>query len=284
LRKNKKQNNLLLSAFILNKIKRNIPNAITCGNLLCGCLAILLSFQHELVSASYFIGIATILDFLDGFFARILKVQSPIGKQLDSLADCVTFGIAPSFIMFQLFFSAIILKEMGGGKETTTYLFDFPLICFISFIIPVFSIIRLAKFNIDTRQTNSFIGLPTPANAIFICSLPLIANFNNIFNKGGFHDYNGARPTFIQEIIFNPSVLVFICIVTSFLLIAELPLFALKFKSFGWKGNEIRFTFLLLSLLLLITLHFVGIPLIIVLYIIMSVVNNLLNKNKKGSR
>ena len=242
----------------MNKIRRNIPNAITCGNLLCGCLAIVKAFEGDLAWAAYLVGIAAILDFFDGFMARLLHVSSPIGKDLDSLADMVTFGLVPGVVMFKLIQSSISFNENP---------FNFiPNICYVAFIIPIFSAIRLAKFNNDSRQTDSFIGLPTPANAIFICSLVLM--FNTQYS-------DRAIP-----LLYQPYALIFISCILSFLLIAELPLFALKFKSFSWKGNEIRFVFLLLSLLLLIMLQFLGITLVIVLYIVLSVVNNFLTKNK----
>lgn len=238
----------------MNKIKRNIPNAITCGNLLCGCLAIVKVFEGSLIGTALWVGIALVFDFLDGFLARMLKVTSPIGKDLDSLADMVTFGVVPGIVMFELMHQ---IREITTLEENMGFL--------IPFIIPIFSAIRLAKFNNDTRQTDSFIGLPTPANAIFICSLPLIIE-----------SYGKENSSFIL----NPYILILISCTSSILLIVELPLFALKFKSFGWKGNEIRFVFILLSIVLLITLRFVGIPLIIVLYIGMSIINNFLTKNK----
>lgn len=250
---------MLLSAFILNKIKRNIPNAITCGNLLCGCLAIVKAFEGNLIWAAYLVGIAAVLDFFDGFVARLLKVSSPIGKDLDSLADMVTFGVVPGFVMFKLLFISSLFMTSNPIWNYIPYL---------GLIIPIFSGIRLAKFNNDIRQTESFIGVNTPANSILICSLPLIIGGN----------YQSPSAVFIL----NPFLLIALTVVMSALLVSEIPIFSFKFKSFGWKGNEIRFTFLLLSLLLLSTLHFVGIPLIIVLYIAMSVLNNLLNK--RGSR
>lgn len=246
-------------------IKRNIPNAITCGNLLCGCLAIVCAFNGNLIWASYLVGIAAVLDFLDGFAARMLKVHSEIGKQLDSLADMVTFGVVPGVIMFKLIFQSLNreayrislddLYSSTGNHET-------PYLIFIAFLITVFSALRLAKFNIDTRQTDSFIGVPTPANTILIASFPLIL---------GFH---GEAYPWLESIILNKYFLLGITILMSFLLVAELPLFALKFKHFKWKGNEIRFIFLGLSLLLLILFQFVGIPFIIFLYVILSVINN----------
>jgi len=241
----------------LNKIKRNIPNAITCGNLLCGCLAIVKVFEGNLVWAAYLVGIAAVLDFFDGFAARLLKVSSAIGKDLDSLADMVTFGVVPGVMMFKLLLISTLFMTNNAIWNYTPYL---------AFIIPIFSCIRLAKFNNDKRQTESFIGVNTPANSILICSLPLIIGI----------DYQSPAAVFIL----NPYLLIILAVIMSALLVSEIPIFSFKFKSFGWKGNEIRFVFLLLSLLLLITLRFVGIPLIIVLYIVMSVINNFLTKSK----
>lgn len=247
-------------------IKKHIPNAITCGNLLCGCLAIVKAFEGDLVWAAYLVGIAAVLDFFDGFAARMLKVSSLIGKDLDSLADMVTFGVVPGVVMFKLIglsrlFSIALeantpdVSAIGIGNSI--YFQQY-----IAFLIPIFSAIRLAKFNNDTRQSDSFIGVPTPANAMFICSIPLMEEFNHL----GF--------------VLNPYILVFVTIIFSFLLVSELPLFALKFKHFKWKDNEIRFVFLGLCLVMLITLQFIGIPLIIIMYILLSVINNVFLKKK----
>lgn len=225
-------------------IKKHFPNFITCLNLLCGCLAILIVFEGSLVYACYFIGIAAILDFLDGMAARALKSYSEIGKQLDSLADMVSFGVAPGFIIFKLI-------EMSSGESEILPL--------AAFMVPVFSALRLAKFNIDTRQTDSFIGVPTPANAIFIASLPLILFYNaDAFNYK------------IADVILNSYFLITITCIMSLLLVSELPLFALKFKNLNWAGNQVRFIFLILSIVLLIIFQFVAIPLIVFLYIIIS--------------
>jgi CDP-diacylglycerol---serine O-phosphatidyltransferase len=230
-------------------VKKNIPNAITCCNLLCGCLAIVKIFEGNLVVASYLVGLAAIFDFFDGFAARLLKVSSPIGKDLDSLADMVTFGVVPGIMMFN--FIKLSLDMDAKGFEIIELN---PIFCNVAFIIPIFSAIRLAKFNNDTRQSESFIGLPTPANAILICSLPLILQANS--------------QQFIP--LYNPYTLCFLCCILSILLIAELPLFALKFKHFNWKGNEIRYSFLGFSLVLIIVLKLIAIPLIIIFYIVFS--------------
>ena len=245
-------------------IKKHIPNAITCCNLLCGCLALVQAFEGNLVYSAYLVGLGAIFDFFDGFVARMLKVSSPIGKDLDSLTDVVTFGVVPGVILFQIVRGVLYLDKEGFSLFENLL---FPV--YIPFLLTIFSAIRLAKFNNDTRQTDSFIGVPTPAVAIIVCSLPLITNWNTEFS---FYEYNRF------ESLLNPYYLCVLSIILSFLLISELPLFALKFKHFKWKENEIRFLFLALSIVMLITLQFVGIPLIIILYILMSVVNNLTKK------
>ncbi|MBI3519136.1 MAG: CDP-alcohol phosphatidyltransferase family protein [Bacteroidetes bacterium] len=245
-------------------IKKHIPNAITCGNLLCGCLAIVKAFEGNLVWAAYLVGIAAVLDFFDGLAARRLKVSSPIGKDLDSLADMVTFGVVPGVVMFQL------MRNWSESEKGLSPLSQNEFLSYFAFIITIFSAIRLAKFNNDTRQSESFIGLPTPANAILILSIPIIINFKNGMWFTDVHE--NLRP------FVHPYVLCLMSLILSFLLVSELPLFALKFKHFKWKGNEIRFIFLFLSAVMLVTLQFVGIPLIIVLYILMSVISNISKK------
>lgn len=245
-------------------IKRHIPNAITCGNLFCGCLAIVSAFNGDLVWSAYLVGIATILDFFDGFAARLLKVSGELGKQLDSLADMVTFGVVPGIVMFKM----LAPKVNVAFNDTNFEFIRNDYFQYLAFIITIFSCIRLAKFNIDTRQTNSFIGVPTPANTILICSLPLIQNFQPFVL--------GLNTV---AIINNTYFLVGLTLLMSYLLIAEIPLFALKFKNFGWPDNKIRYTFLIISVLLLILFQFIVIPFIIFLYIIISVIDNLKNKN-----
>jgi CDP-diacylglycerol--serine O-phosphatidyltransferase len=267
-------------------IKKNIPNALTLGNLLCGCLAIVKIFQGDLVWAAYLVGIAGALDFFDGFAARLLKVSSPIGKDLDSLADMVTFGVVPGIIMFKLiFFSQLIAKEgwtiyppLSALSDKTPSIWSFfpTWLPYCAFIIPIFSAIRLAKFNNDTRQSESFIGLPTPANAILICSIPLIP----CIRYQDFGSTIGSNHLLIRDFIINPFTLLTASCLLSLLLVAPLPLFALKFKNFKWKGNEIRFIFLIWSILLLVLLQFIGIPLIIFSYVLFSVVNNFQKRRK----
>ncbi len=265
-----------------------IPNLFTLGNLLCGCLAIVFAFDNDLVWSAYLVGIACVFDFLDGFLARLLKQHSEIGKQLDSLADMVTFGVVPGIVMFMMLRFAFMMHDNSQtGFFDSRHGFAYYPFAFIAFLIPIFSALRLAKFNVDTRQSDSFIGVPTPANSILICSLPLImkyyeeANIPEIRVKMiGFIDI--GEP--VLAILQNPWFLVSVTIMMSILLIVELPLFALKFKSFGWKGNETRYVFLALCVVLLATLKFIGIPLIIVLYVLMSVVNNAMTRKVTGDR
>ncbi|MFN8344072.1 MAG: CDP-diacylglycerol--serine O-phosphatidyltransferase [Spirosomataceae bacterium] len=220
-----------------------IPNLMTCGNLLCGCLGIVFSFRGDLLLSGGLIFIAAVLDFLDGFAARLLKQSSPIGKELDSLADMVTFGALPSMILFQL------LERTSDSIEIGSLL-----ISFSAFILAVFSALRLAKFNIDTRQSDSFIGVPTPANAILVASLPFILR---------------SHPE-LESFIINRFVLVGYTLLMSFMLVMEWPLLAFKFKTFAWKDNRIKYIFLGLSVILLFLLKFAAIPLIVGLYIVLS--------------
>jgi CDP-diacylglycerol---serine O-phosphatidyltransferase len=269
----------------MNSIKRAIPNLFTCGNLFCGCLAIVKSFEGNLVWAAYLVGIAAVLDFFDGFMARLLKVSSPIGKDLDSLADMVTFGVVPGVVMFHLLNSSLQVSSDSAIPGWNTLIIPHDMysnlkiaqtqpLAYLAFIIPIFSALRLAKFNNDTRQTDSFVGVPTPANSILICSLPLIFSFQLNFPW---------REIIFVFVIGNKISLIVLTLIMSFLLVAELPLFALKFKHFKWKGNEIRYVFLLLCALLLAILQVVGIPLIIVLYVLMSLINNWFFKAKINS-
>lgn len=238
----------------------SIPNILTLGNLACGCLAIVFAFQGNLVLVAYLVGIAAVLDFLDGFVARALKQFSPIGKDLDSLADMVTFGVVPAVVMFVMImlntrYSADILFSAHPLRWAAP-----------AFVIALFSALRLAKFNVDTRQSDSFIGVPTPANAILICSLPLVAAKMS-------SDYD------FDWLFENIYVLLGITFIMSYLLIAEIPLFALKFKSFKWKGNEIRYSFLVAAVIMLVMLQYIALPLIIILYILLSIANNILKRN-----
>ncbi len=227
-------------------LKRHIPNALTCLNLLCGCLALTFIFRGELVSGAYLVGVAAVADFFDGLVARALRVSSPIGKDLDSLADMVSFGVVPGVLMFKLL-------GMAGGAPYPSFASLLP---FGAFLITIFSALRLAKFNNDTRQTTSFIGLPTPACTLVVAALPLILATNEF----------GLEP-----VVLNPWVLLGLTVVLSGLLVAELPLFALKFKNLRWRGNRRRLIFVGLALGLVGWLRAAGVPLAVLLYVLLSV-------------
>lgn len=239
-------------------MKKHIPNLITTGNLLCGCLAIVNAFEGDLALSCYLLIIASALDFLDGFSARILKVTGGIGKDLDSLSDMVSFGLAPGIILYQY---VNLLQENQPIELLTQY----PWLAYLSFAIPVFSSFRLAKFNNDTRQSTSFYGLPTPANAnffIFCILLYLFPELPMIIDVSGI----------VQPIISNPLIMLGFGIIFSFLLVAEIPMFALKFKSLNWGDNRLPFTFVLLWLTLLLFTNIVAMPVIVLIYIIWSII------------
>jgi CDP-diacylglycerol---serine O-phosphatidyltransferase len=251
-------------------IKKNIPNAITLGNLFCGCLALVQAFEGNLVWAAYFVGIAAVLDFLDGFIARLLNVQSAIGKDLDSLADMVTFGVVPGVVMMMLIKYSLVFESQAVSPIPGLSLENLP---YFGFIIIIFSCVRLAIFNNDTRQTDNFIGLPTPANSILICSLPLLLQLDN----GIAFQRTDMR---LMSLILNAGNL---CILTGFLsllLVTELPLFSLKFKDFSWSKNKVRYIFLVLCIIMLILFRYAGITLSVMAYILLSFVNNIFSKKE----
>ena len=243
----------------MNPIK-HIPNFITCLNILCGCLSIVATVEGLPLLASYFILIAAVFDFLDGFFARLLKAYSDIGKELDSLADVISFGIAPAFIIYNLLKSVLLINEISLETVSITD----GLLLISPFLLVVFSALRLAKFNVDTRQTSSFIGLPTPANAILIASLPMIMA------------YTGSMKYFF--IFLNLKFLLPLIFIQCFLLVSPIPMFAMKFKNLAFKENLIRYIFLILVVLLIIIFKIVAIPLIILLYVILSIINAIVCK------
>lgn len=234
---------------------------LTLLNLLCGCLAIISTFHKSFELTAILLMMAAVFDFFDGFAARLLGVHSELGKQLDSLADMVTFGVVPGFVMYQL-----IIYAIGSGAaylgpdEPVWYL------AYAGMLIPLFSAYRLAKFNIDTRQSDQFIGLPTPANALLISFLPLL-----MIPEGNA----------IAEILLKPYVLITLCAIQSYLMVAELPMIALKFKSFGWKGNEWRYLLLLLSAVVVLLIKQKAVPFIIILYVVLSLIQNMYNQEKQ---
>jgi CDP-diacylglycerol--serine O-phosphatidyltransferase len=231
------------------KILKHLPNFITLLNLLSGIIAIICIFQFELYLAAWFIIAGALFDFADGLVARLLKVSSEIGKQLDSLSDLVTFGVAPGLIGYQL------LAQQGIHEW---YLF-------IPLLIPIFGALRLARFNVDPRQSDSFIGIPIPANALFWISLPLMVHYNHLQNVS-FIDVSYA---------IEPITIVLGSILLSLMMVMNVPMMALKFKRFGWGMNQWRYVFILLSGVLLIFFLFAAIPIILLLYVVISLIQNL---------
>ncbi len=226
-------------------MRKHIPNTITCCNLLSGCVATMLAFEGSYLCAFLFIIAGAVFDFFDGLTARALKVSSPIGKELDSLADVVTFGFAPS---------AMVYSWLGECADTNL---DSPfgvlVVPFFAFLMVAFSALRLAKFNVDERQTSSFIGLPTPANALFWGALVL-----------GSHDIVVVNP-------YGWMLVISLVVLFSYLLVAEIPMFSLKFKNLSWQSNRTAYIFLLVSLVLLIVLGLDGLSAVIGWYIILSI-------------
>lgn len=224
-----------------NCITRHIPNALTCMNLFSGCIACVMAFHANFEMAMLFIVIGAVFDFFDGLAARLLHAYSNIGKDLDSLADDVSFGVAPALIVFSLF------KEINY-PDYLSFLANW--LPYAAFLIAIFSALRLAKFNNDTRQTTSFIGLPVPANALFWASLVA-----------------GCKPI----ASYHPLLTLALVCLFSWLLVSEIPMFSLKFKNLSWKDNKIAFIFVIISAILLITLKIAGFAAVIVWYILLSI-------------
>ncbi|MDA1267594.1 MAG: CDP-diacylglycerol--serine O-phosphatidyltransferase [Bacteroidetes bacterium] len=228
-------------------LKAQLPNLITLLNLLSGVMGILWVLEGQLLYGAYFVLLSATFDFFDGFAARLLKVQSDIGKELDSLADVVSFGVLPGILLFAI-------------TKTQTDSQFFP---YLTLIIPLLSAYRLAKFNLDIRQSDRFIGLPTPANALFLTTLPHLA----------------ARWPELSPWLSSPIALVVIAWLTSLLLVAELPLIALKFKNSSFTDNSYRYALLVIGAVCLIWLQLAGIPLVILAYLLLSGMENML-RNK----
>ena len=226
------------------KLFRHLPNTLTCGNLLCGCFGIVFCLEQRSIPAAYFVWGAGVFDFLDGFAARWLKTSSPIGKELDSLADMVSFGVLPALVMYKM----INLTS------------DNPYLPYVAFFIAVCSALRLAVFNVDETQHDAFKGLNTPANTIFITALPFLS---------------GAIGSFVQQ----AWVLIVITLLFSLLLVSRIDIIAFKFKDFSWINNKARFTFLACAVLLLLIFGKIALPFIILLYIAFSLVANGLKLN-----
>lgn len=226
-------------------IRKHIPNTITCLSLVSGCIAIVVALQGNLLWAAIWIIIAAVFDFMDGFAARLLKAYSPMGKELDSLSDMVSFGVAPGMIVFWMLGQAG--QSLGEMGQYVPYL---------AFVIPAFSGLRLAKFNIDERQTTSFIGMPVPAHALFWASA----------------GYSLAPLSQANPVLFIVVTLV-VAVIMSLLLVSEIPMFSLKIKSVGWRGNERRYILVVCAVLFVAFFGMLGIAGTILLYLLLSIFN-----------
>ena len=238
-------------------MKKHIPNTITCCNLISGCIATYFAFRQDYELALLFIIVGAVFDFFDGFTARLLKVSSPIGKELDSLADDITFGFAPAAIVYSMLVQLTVAMPVGFPEWMTVF------VPFVAFLIAAFSALRLAKFNLDERQTTSFIGLPTPANALFWGGLAYSLHEDDVLMHS---------PWFLIALIVGVFV-------SSLLLVAEVPMFALKFKTFAVRPNLLRYGFILFSAVMLLYLGIGGFPIIILAYVIVSVVSNAVSRS-----
>lgn len=261
-------------------MKRHIPNTITLCNLLCGCIAITFAFHSRLMAALLFLVMGAFFDFFDGLAARKLGVTSPVGKELDSLADVITFGLAPSAMVFVLLSSYIHLYALKAGITLVGNPLKYLNIA--AFLVAAFSALRLANFNVDERQTSSFIGLPTPANALLLASVTITL---------------GNHPEWLRLIgcgmPYSLTGIIVLCIliaVSCTLLVCKLPIFALKFKHFGWKGNKVRYIFLISAAVLLVigaacslTRLIAAVGIVIVWYIILSLFTAKKKKNYERS-
>ncbi len=235
----------------------NLPNTLTLINLFFGCLAVVFVFNYRLDWVPYCIAASLVADFLDGFAARFTKKSTEIGKQLDSLADMVSFGVVPAVILFELLFQ-LYESDATTYSLKRMYLYSAP-----AFLVALFAALRLAKFNLDTRQSEGFIGLATPAATVFIIGILLIVLHN---------------PFGLNSWVYQKIFLYSVAVITSLLMVAEIPMFSFKFKSFAWSGNEVRYLFIILSIILLAAFKFAGISLIIIFYILISIAQKIITK------
>ncbi len=238
-------------------LRTALPNVITASNLFCGTLALIMVWQHNLYAVLGLLAAALALDFADGMVARVLKVSSPVGKELDSLADVVSFGVVPGMIMARL------IREASGGMfpDPLMWIPGQDWLWMTGLLIPIFSALRLARFNLDHRQEEAFFGLPTPSNTMFVLGLWMLIE----------------SPSLLwQTWLGNPWVLTTLTLLFCWLLIAEVRLLSLKFHNLGWKGNELRYLLVGGSLIFLFVMGWAGLSFIILYYLALSLANNLL--------
>lgn len=252
-------------------MKKHIPNIITGLNMLCGTIATIFAVQGNLIMAAMFVGLGIFFDFFDGLAARALNVKSEVGLQLDSLADMITSGLVPGIVMYQLFLRALPgnpspTADSWNADAASTWLeWNTPFLALFGLLVVLASGYRLAKFNVDERQTDSFIGLPTPANAMLILSLPLILVYQ-------------PHPIAVS-LILNEWFLLGLTFFSCYILNAEVPLFALKFSDWSFNKNKLRYGFIVFCLVMIIIFQFIAIPIIIASYILLSIISN--NANSK---
>lgn len=242
-------------------MKKHIPNVITLLNLMSGLIACVYAFDDNIHMAFLWVCLGIFFDYWDGFVARLLNVKSELGLQLDSLADMVTSGVVPGLVVYKQLANIQANQELYNLTPETYYMGIVP---YLGFIITLGAAYRLAKFNIDTRQTDSFIGLPTPGNALFILSLPMIiATTDN---------------ETVISVLSNPYLLVILSILSAIIMNAELPLFSLKIKPGNIGAYKLQIGFVLVSIVLLVTLQYLAIPIIILFYILLSIIKNISSK------
>ncbi len=247
-------------------MNRIVPSVLTCLGLLAGCISIVYSSKDMITYAGYFIIAAAVFDFLDGQFARILNSVSDFGKQLDSLTDVVSFGVAPSMILYGLIVRSLVEIDPGSRFNLASPGFSKLLILHIAFLIAVFSALRLARFNIDPGQKHEFKGLPVPASGLLIASIGIVS------------EVSGNLP--FQNIILNPYFLISLIVIVCFLLVSDIPMFSLKFKNADFRSNAFRYIFLAIAAVIIILFRIPGIAPVIIIYILMSLLNILLRMKK----
>lgn len=242
------------------RFTKQIPNILTLLNLLAGTIAVMFAVKDELIIAVLFVFLGIFFDFFDGLAARILKVQGDFGKQLDSLADVVTSGVVPGVVMYQLLKSNVTI-EIFSEKVLTWETDNIEILPYTGLLLTLCAAYRLARFNLDESQTNSFIGLPAPAATLVVVSLPLIINYSSMDS--------------VTNLIQNEWFLVGLTLLLCYLMLSKIPLFALKFKDYSWKNNKIKFVFIILTAIICILLKYIAIPLVILLYVFMSFLDNM---------
>jgi CDP-diacylglycerol---serine O-phosphatidyltransferase len=249
----------------MESIKKGLPSFFTCLALISGCISVVITTTRgDLNLAGYFILASAVLDFIDGLVARLFHSISEFGKQLDSLADMVSFGVAPAMILYRLILLSYVGSSPASDFNVINPLPGQTVVLYSSFLVAAFSALRLAKFNLDLKQVKNFRGLPTPANALFFVALGFLSET--------------SRGLPLKDLVFNRAFLLITILVSCFMLVSNIRMFSFKFASFGIKENSLRYLFILLTALLLILYGLPGLAAVVVLYILMSLLNSWLVK------